>query len=90
MTSALGSGFPGRFLFFLAGGCESVFEALPLLLFVVVDVFEFGLCNWPSISNCCLTATAASSPLLILFSVENLQLSQLVMFEFDIEFVVTL
>lgn len=67
-------GFPGRFLFFLWGGCEFVFEAL--LLFVVVEVFEFGL--W------CLSAAAAaaSSPV---FSVEKLQLSQLVMFEFDID-----
>ena len=72
-------GFPGRFLFFLWGGCEVVFE--PLLLFVVVEVFEFGLWSWPSISNFCLTAPA-SSPV---FSVEKLQLSQLVMFEFDID-----
>ena len=73
-------GFPGRLLFFLtgAGGCEFVLE--PLLLFVVVvEVWECGLWNWPSISDCC-CLTAASS---LVFSVEKLPLSQLVMFDIE-------
>lgn len=76
-------GFPGRLLFFLAGagGCEFVLE--PLLLFVVVvEVRECGLWNWPSISDWCLTAAAAASSLV--FSVEKLPLSQLVMFDIEV------
>lgn len=73
-------GFPGRLLFFLtgAGGCEFVLEAL-LLFVVVVEVRECGLWNWARISGCCLTAASS-----LVFSVEKLPLSQLVMFDIEV------
>lgn len=75
-------GFPGRLLFFLTGGggCEIVLEALVLFVVVVVEVRECGLWNWGSISGWCLTAAASS----LVFSVEKLPLSQLVMFDIEV------
>lgn len=82
-------GFPGRLLFFLMGGCELVFDPLLLFVVVVVEVWEFGLWRWPSISGgCCLTTTAAYTPVVLIFSVEKLPLSQLVMFDIEEESVV--